>query len=71
MAEVAVDVVREGLTNVRKHAGPVPTDVAVRPAGDGGLTPSGGWRLRCLLPARGGLRDEALRVAGEVPGARQ
>ena len=36
VAEAATDVVREGLTNVRKHAGPVPTEVAVAPAAAGG-----------------------------------
>ena len=89
VAEAVTDIVREGLTNVRKHAGPVPTDVSVR-VGEGtvevvvanapgsptlgrgtgsgleglaervrelggeldaGATPTGGWRVRGVLPA--------------------
>jgi signal transduction histidine kinase len=91
VAAVIADVVREGLTNARKHAGAVPADVAVRRAADpgavevvvanapgaptlgtgtrsgllglaervqalggvleSGATETGGWRLRCALPA--------------------
>jgi signal transduction histidine kinase len=37
LAEAVTDIVREGLTNVRKHAGPVPTEVVVSAAGDDAL----------------------------------
>jgi len=67
---VAYRVVQESLTNVRKHAGPVPVQVVLRPAGDMFLVlvENDGPRVPRPVEAHGltGMRERVTALGGDV-----